>query len=476
MYVAGKWREGKAVIKVFNPYDGSVVDTVPSADKEDVELAIQSAQRGAEIFQEMPYFRRSELIEKTADLLEQRLEEVAVTVTRENGKTINESRQELRRSVMTLRCAAEESQRIYGETLPLSAINVPNIENKFGFFFRVPCGVVLAITPFNAPVIQACHKAASALAAGNSIILKPASDTPLSTLKLVEIFLDAGLPEESINCLTGSGSELGEWLCTDKRIRAITFTGSYDVGNRICRLAGLKKLTMELGGNCPVIVMPDAEAEQVANALVPAGYGLAGQACISVQRVFVHSSLYEDVLNLSTQRLSAFILGDPMDEKTTMGPLIRESAAIRVENTINQAGVSGARILCGGKRENNFITPAIVADVKPDMKIYRQELFGPAVGFLPFETFDEAVAGANDTPYGLSAGIFTNDINTAMQFIRKVKTGNIMVNSPSRWRVDHMPSGGLKDSGLGKEGPRYAIEELTEGRTAIFHLRDRSFF
>jgi len=233
---------------------------------------------------------------------------------------------------------------------------------------------------------------------------------------------------------------------------------------------------MELGGNCPVIVMPDADPEKVASALVPAGYGLTGQACVSVQRAFIHEKLYEEIIEGLNKKLDAFVLGDPMDEKTTMGPLIRESDAIRVEKTIALASQSGAHIIRGGQRERNFIHPAIVADVTPEMTIYSDELFGPAIGFIKFNTFEEAVAGANDTNYGLSAGVFTENINLAMQFIRQIKSGNIMINWPSRWRVDHMPSGGIKDSGIGKEGPRYAIEELTELRTAILHLDQRSPF
>ena len=281
MYVAGQWRGSNGKMEVLNPYDNSVVDAVPISNRNDVEDAIASAQRGAAIMEEMPYYRRAEIILKAAHLLKERTEDIARIITLENGKTINESRGELARSIMTLTDAAEEAKKIFGQTLPLSGMNVPNIEKKFGFTVRVPCGVVLAITPFNAPVNLACHKLASAIAAGNSAILKPASDTPLSGLKLVEAFLDAGLPEEAINCLTGPGKELGEWLCKDERIRKITFTGSRDVGQAICKMAGLKKVTMELGGNCPVVVMPDAEPEKAARAIIPSGYGLAGQVCMS---------------------------------------------------------------------------------------------------------------------------------------------------------------------------------------------------
>ena len=476
LYISGKWQNTEESMPVYNPFDGSVVDEVSIAGPDEVEKAIVSAQRGALVMEEMPYWHRSEIIAKVSQLLAERKEEIAKIITLENGKTIKEARGEIGRSVMTLTSAAEEAKRMHGETLPLSALNIPNIEKKFGFTFRVPCGVVLAITPFNVPVNLACHKLGSAIAGGNSVIFKPASDTPLSGLMLAQVFLDAGLPEEAIQCLTGPGEKIGAMLSPDKRIRKITFTGSYQAGQKICQMAGLKKVTMELGGNCPVIVMPDADPEKVASALVPAGYGLTGQACVSVQRAFIHEKLYEEIIEGLNKKLDEFVLGDPMDEKTTMGPLIRESDAIRVEKTIALASQSGAHIIRGGQRERNFIHPAIVADVTPEMTIYSDELFGPAIGFIKFNTFEEAVAGANDTNYGLSAGVFTENINLAMQFIRQIKSGNIMINWPSRWRVDHMPSGGIKDSGIGKEGPRYAIEELTELRTAILHLDQRSPF
>ncbi len=461
---------------VYNPYDNSIVDTVPIAGHVDVEDAIRSAERGSELMADMPYWRRGEIIARASELLRERGEDIARVIVKETGKTIKEARGEIGRSTLTLTNAAEEAGRMHGETLPLSALNIPNIEKKFGFSFRVPCGVVLAITPFNVPVNLACHKIGSAFAGGNAVILKPASDTPLSSLLLVKAFLDAGLPEESIQCVTGPGGKIGQIMAPDRRIRKITFTGSYEVGQQICKLAGLKKVTMELGGNCPTVVMPDADPEKVAAALVPAGYGLAGQACVSTQRAYIHQNLYEDIITRVKEKLDAFVLGDPMNENTTMGPLIRESDAIRVEKSIKDAGEKGARIICGGKRNGNFVEPAIVADVTKKMTIYKEELFGPAIGFITFNDFEEAIAGANDTNYGLSSGIFTENLNTALQFIRRIKSGNVMVNSASRWRVDHMPSGGLKDSGLGKEGPKYAIEELTELRTAILHLEDHSPF
>ena len=476
MFINGAWREGKEQLPVHNPYNGSIVDHAPVADERNIEDAVASAHAATQAMEDMPYYRRSEIIHRAAELLLERKETIAQLIVRENGKTITEARGEIGRAAMTLFAAADAAREISGEVLPLTARQVPGIENKFGFTFRVPCGVVLAITPFNVPVNLAAHKIGAAFAAGNTVILKPAFDTPLSTAHLVQAFLDAGLPENAIQLVTGSGGKLGAMLCPKPRIRKITFTGSYEVGETICRSAGMKKVTMELGGNCPVVVMNDAIVDNVVNSLVPAGFGMAGQACVSTQRAFVHRDLYEEVVARLAEKIGEFVQDDPIKDTTTMGPLIRKHDAERVSETIRAAGSDGARLLGqdAGQREGNFVRPAVVADVTPEMRIYREELFGPAIGFIPFTDLDEAIAGANDTNFGLAAGLFTENLDTAMYIARKVKSGIMHINSASRWRVDHMPNGGLKDSGIGKEGPRYAIEELTESRTVIMHLKNRA--
>ncbi len=476
MYIAGQWRGTEKTMPVYNPYDNSVIDTVPMAGPDDVEEAIQSAERGAKVMAELPYWRRSEIIEKATKLFLERKEEFARLITLENGKTIKEARGEVERAAMTLMASADAAKNIHGETLPLSAMNAPGIEKKFGFTYRVPCGVVLAITPFNVPVNLACHKIGPAFAGGNALILKSASDTPLATALLVQTFLDAGLPEEGIQYLSGSGSKLGAMLCPDKRIRKISFTGSYDIGQEICTLGGLKKVTMELGGNSPVIVLNDADVDNVVEGFVSAGYSAAGQTCVSTQRAFVHQDIYEEVMAKIAAKLDGFVLGNPLDEGTTMGPVIRESDAKRITETFLEAGKQGARIIRGGERDGNVVHPAVVADVTPSMRLFREELFGPGIAFIPFTNLDDAIAGANDTNYGLAAGLFTQDIDKAMQIAHRVTSGIMHINGPSRWRIDHMPNGGLKDSGVGKEGPKYAVEELTESRTVIMHLKERGFF
>jgi acyl-CoA reductase-like NAD-dependent aldehyde dehydrogenase len=386
----------------------------------------------------------------------------------EEGKIIVEGRGEASRAVETMMGSAEEAKRIHGETVPLDAD--PTGSKKLGFTLRVPCGVVAAIAPFNFPLNLVCHKVGPALAAGNTVIVKPASDTPLSAIKLTEILLESGLPPEGIQCITGSGGEIGDALVADRRVRKVTFTGSREVGERICRTAGIKKVTMELGSNSPVIIMPDADLNKVAAAVSMTGYGNAGQTCISTQRVLTSKKIYGDFLDVLKPKVEGLTTGNQLDEKSKVGPMVKESEAARVDEWINEALGGGARLVAGGGRRGAIYMPAIVADVQPDMRISRDELFGPAVAVSPFETIEEALALANDSVYGLAAGIFTENVEWAMKFAREAEAGNLHVNWGSQWRVDLMPYGGLKDSGFGKEGPRYAVEEMTELKMVVFHL------
>lgn len=468
MYVAGQWVDKPKKIDVTNPFDGSVVDTVPQADKGDVDRALESATRGAKVMARLPGYERYKILKKAADLLEARVEEFGRTITLEEGKVIAEGRTEASRSVQTLTLSAEEAKRIHGETIPFDG--APGATRQFGFTLRVPCGVVVAISPFNFPLNLVCHKVGPAVAAGNSVVIKPATDTPLSALKLTEILLEAGLPPEAVQCLTGHGGEIGDLLCADRRVRKITFTGSRDVGERICHVAGIKKVTMELGSNSPIIVMPDADLEKVAVATAATGYANAGQVCISTQRVITNRRIYSDFLDALRPKVAALTTGNPLDEKVKVGPMIREKDAIRVESWVKEAVGSGARLVVGGERRGTIVQPAVVADVKPEMRISCDELFGPAVAVTPFDSIDEAIALANDSIYGLSAGIFTENLEWAIKFAREVQSGNLMINWGPQWRADLMPYGGLKESGFGKEGPRYAVEEMTELKLVCFHL------
>jgi acyl-CoA reductase-like NAD-dependent aldehyde dehydrogenase len=469
MYVAGEWVSKPQSIPVENPYDRTVVDTVPRADRGDVERALESAVRGARVMAKLSGYDRSRILRKAAELMVARQEDLGRTISLEEGKALAEGRLEASRAVETILGSAEEAKRIHGETIPVDG--APGGAGKIAFTLRVPCGVVVAVTPFNFPLNLVCHKVGPALAAGNAVIVKPATDTPLSALKLTEILLEAGLPAEGIQCITGPGGELGDLLCADPRVRKITFTGSRDVGERICRVAGIKRVTMELGSNAPVIVMPDADLDKVAEAVASTGYANAGQVCISAQRILASGRIYGDFLDALKPRVEAITTGSQLEDKVKMGPMVREKEAVRVDEWVREAVASGARLVTGGERRGAIYTPTIVADVKPEMRISAEELFGPAVAVTPFDEIDQAIALANDSPYGLSAAIFTESLEYAMKFAREVQSGNLHINWGPQWRADLMPYGGLKESGFGKEGPRYAVEEMTELKAVVMHLR-----
>lgn len=467
MYIGGEWVDRDEKIDVINPYDNSVIDTVPRGSVEDVELAVASAERGAKVMAKMSAYQRFEILRKASRLLEERAEEFARTITMEEGKIIGEGRFEVDRAVQTLMLSGEEAKRLYGETIPLDA--APHWAGQMGFTLRVPCGVVAAISPFNFPLMLVTHKVGPALAAGNSVILKPATDTPLAALKLTEILLEAGTPPESLQCITGSGGVIGDALVSDPRVRKVTFTGSRDVGEHICRTAGLKKITMELGSNAPLIVMPDADMDKVVGATVTTGFSNAGQVCISAQRIITDRKIYGDYLDALKVGVEVINAGDPMDESVKMGPMVRADDATRVNKWIKEAVSQGATALTGGDYSGAIHEATVLADVTPDMRVSRDELFGPAVAVTPVSNMDEAIALANDTNYGLSAALFTRDVDSAMRFAREVQSGNLHINSGPQWRADLMPYGGLKDSGMGKEGPRYAVQEMTELKMVVYH-------
>ncbi len=469
IFYAGQWHDGGGQAEVRNPYDGSLVDTVPQAGPAEVEAALAAAVEGAAIMRKLPGYDRFQILRRAADLLLARQQELGKLISLEVGKTLAEGVFEVTRAAETLELSAEEAKRLGGEVLPLDG--APGGAGKLGFTIRVPCGVVVAITPFNFPLNLVCHKVGPALAAGNAIVVKPASDTPLSALKLVEVLLEAGLPPLAIACLTGSGGALGTLLCSDQRVRKITFTGSVEVGQKICAVAGIKRVTMELGSNSPLIVLGDADLNKVADAVIATGYGNAGQVCISTQRVIALDSVYPDLLEALKPRVEGIAAGDPLSPSTKMGPMIRERDAARVGQWIDEAVQQGARLVSGGSRQGTLHQPTLLADVQPTMRVARDELFGPAVGVSRARDIDQAIALANHSRYGLSAGIFTQDIDAAIRFAREVDAGNLHINWGPAWRADLIPYGGLRDSGFGKEGPKYAIEEMTEKKTVIIHTR-----
>lgn len=469
LYSKGAWRGGDESIEVINPFDGQIVDTVPRATAQDVEEAIESAQRGAGDMKSLTGYERFEILSRATALLRQRADEIARTLSLEEGKPLAEALFEVDRSAQTLELSGEEAKRLSGEVLPLDGGK--GVKNKLGFTLRVPCGVIAAIAPFNFPLNLVCHKVGPAIAAGNSVILKPASDTPLVSLKLVEILLEAGLPPLGISCLTGSGSLIGEKICSDPRVRKISFTGSKEVGERICAVAGIKKVTMELGSNCPLVVLPDADLDEVANLAVSSAYTNAGQVCISAQRLIVMESVREALIETMKPKVEALKVGDQLLEETGIGPMVRKSDASRVESWIQEAVGDGAQLVCGGERDGALMQPTLLDGATPDMRVCREELFGPAVSVMSVSSIDEAIRLANDTEFGLSAGLFTKDIDAAMRFAREVDSGNIHINWGPLWRTDAMPYGGMKGSGTGKEGPKYAIEEMTEMKSVVIHSK-----
>jgi len=471
MYVAGEWTSAASEDEIRNPWSGETVDTVPRATASDVDAALAAAVQGAAAMRRLPAHERVAILERAADLMEDACEEIARTITAEEGKPLSEALGEARRGPALFRLAAVEGARMHGETLPLDAS--PGGEDKLGFTLRQPCGVVVAISPFNYPLLLVAHKVAPALAAGNAVVLKPASQTPLTALKLTELLLEAGLPAHALQTITGPGGELGDALCSDERVRKISFTGSAAVGRRIAQVAGVKKLSLELGANCPVAVLPDADLEQVAQATAAGGYVNAGQVCISVQRVLVDRGAYGDFLDALREKVESIAVGDPLDDGTQLAALASEREAERVEATIRRSVEAGATLVTGGGRERGVVQPTVVADVPDDTELWREELFGPAVAVRPVSGIDEAIALANDTQYGLGAGVFTRDVNNALRFAREVDAGNVHVNWTPLWRADLMPYGGLKGSGIGKEGPRYAVEEMTELKSVVFHGIER---
>lgn len=469
MFLGGKWQDKQNKIEVTNPFDGSLVDTVPRGAAQDVDQALAGLVQGAAAMRKMPAYDRAQILRKAAQIMLRREAELAETISREEGKILAESRLEASRAREVIELSAEEARRLDGEVVPLDA--APGAAGKFGFTIRIPCGIVAAITPFNFPLNLVSHKVGPAIAGGNAVIIKPASDTPLSALKLVEILLEAGLPESAIACITGPGGELGKAICTDKRVRKISFTGSYEIGDSICRMAGMKRVTMELGSNSPVIIMDDADLELAAQAVAANGYANAGQTCISAQRILTSKAVRGNFLDSLKPKVEKLSVGNQLSETTKVGPMVREADAVRVEDWIQEAVSSGARLVTGGERSGAIYQPTILDEVHPDMRVSKDELFGPAVAITYVSDIEEAIRLANSTRYGLSAGIFTQDIERAMRFARDVDAGNLHINWGSQWRADLMPYGGLKDSGTGKEGPKYAVREMTEEKMVVMHLK-----
>ncbi len=468
MIIGGNWIDKEEKIDVRNPYDNSLVDTVPRGRAEDVKHAIEIAVKGYEINRNLPVHERISILKKTAKLMQERFEDLAKTIATEGSKTIREARKEVGRAINTITISAEEARRINGETIPFDSAE--GSENRVGYYYRFPIGIIGAITPFNDPLNLVAHKLGPAIAGGNSIVLKPATVTPLSALKLGECLLDAGLPPEILSIVTGYGSEIGDALVTDERIRMISFTGGVEAGEEIAKKAGLKKIGMELGSNSPVIVLDDCNIDEAVESCVSGAFWAVGQNCIGVQRIYIQKNIYESFRDKFVERTKKYKTGYQLDEDTDMGPMITEKEAIRVIDWINDAKEKGAVVLTGGTRQGTLVQPTVLENVPPEAKIDCQEIFGPVVSLYKVDTLEEAVKKSNAVNYGLHGAIFTNNLNNAFYAIKNMDVGGIMVNDSTDYRVDLMPFGGVKKSGLGREGIRYALEEMTEPKVVCFNL------
>jgi acyl-CoA reductase-like NAD-dependent aldehyde dehydrogenase len=466
LLIGGEWVETGDWIDVRSPYSGEIVGRVAKAGAEETSRAIDAAEQAMR--EPLPAHKRAEILVRVAMGLGRRHDEVARQISDEAGKPMKAARVEAKRAMSTYTFAAVEARKLAGEMVPMDAAQAG--EGKLGFTLRRPIGIVAAITPFNFPLNLVAHKLAPALAAGCAVVLKPASGTPLSALLLAELEEEAGLPPGWLNVVAGPSAEIGDVLVEDERVKAITFTGSSGVGWGLKERAPRKKVSLELGNATPLIVAADADVDAAAAATAANGFAFAGQSCISIQRVYVERPAYEKFVEGLLPRVAALKLGDPADEETDVGPVIDEGAKERILAWIEEARAGGAEILAGGDEQDGLIQPTVVAGASPDLKVSCDEVFGPVVTVNAVDSIDEAIELANSTRFGLQAGIFTNALDTAMQAAQELEFGGVTVNEAPTFRTDQMPYGGVKDSGNTREGPAYAVRELTEERLVVIDL------
>ena len=466
MLLADGWVQRDARTEVTDPDDGSVIGTVPRASAADMQHAITAAEAGAETSRNLPVHERMKVLNGAADKLEADLESFATIIAREGVKTIREARKEVARAAVTLRLSAEEARRVEGRTIAFA--QAPGSENRSGYYRLEPVGIVGAITPYNDPLNLVAHKVGPAIAAGNAVIVKPDSKTPLSALELARALQAAGLPDGVRQGVTGEGREVGNVLVEDPRVRLISFTGGRTTGEAISRQAGLKKVAMELGSNAPVIVMDDADIEMAVEANVSGAFWAAGQNCLHVQRLLIHEGVYGECRERFVAAAERYQLGPKLDEGTDMGPLITEEHARKVERMLERAVAQGARLLTGGTRDGTRMAPTVVEAVPDEAELAVDEVYGPVTLLRPVSSLEEAIRVANAVDFGLQAGIFTNDLDSAHTAIAELRYGGVMVNDSTDYRIDAMPFGGFKGSGLGREGVAFAVHEMTEPKVVCF--------
>jgi acyl-CoA reductase-like NAD-dependent aldehyde dehydrogenase len=466
-YLGGEWVSSSKSSEVLDPYHKKPIASVSLASKSQVAEAISQTVSAFQKTRKLDSFTRSEILQQIAAGIADRKEEFARTIASEAGKPITDARTEVGRAIFTFQTASEEAKRLGGEVIPLDLLK--GFEKRFGMTRRFPIGPILAITPFNFPINLVAHKAAPAIAAGNTLLLKPAPQTPLTALLLAEVISKTALPPGAINVIPCEVDDIQQAVLDD-RIKMLTFTGSGKVGWRLKEICRKKKVVLELGGNAAVIIHDDADMEYAAARCVTGGFTYAGQSCISVQRIYVHQKVYDLFLSRLVEKVKGLRTGDPLLESTQVGPLIDHTALGRTENWVAEAVKGGARCLTGGKAEGSVFLPTVLTGTTPEMKVNCEEVFAPLVTVEPYQEFDQALQAINQSSYGLQMGIFTQDIRKIFKAYEECEVGGILVNDIPTFRIDHMPYGGVKDSGLGREGVKYAIEEMTELKLLSFNF------
>ncbi|WP_182186736.1 aldehyde dehydrogenase family protein [Pectinatus frisingensis] len=467
LFINGKKLSTAETQNVYNKATGEIIATVCTAGKKEVKLAVDAAQHAFDAIKLTPYKRYEILMQAAANMM-QRQREFGETLSLEAGKPIKDAMGEIARAYQTLILSAEEAKRLTGEMVPIQG--APGCENRIAYTKRMPLGVVCAITPFNFPVNLACHKIGPAIAAGNTVIYKPASATPLTASLLCEAFADAGLPAGFLNLIMGQGSVIGNLLTEDNRIKMFSFTGSVPVGKALQKNAGFRKIALELGSNSANIVHGDIEdVKKTAQLCAKYAFTNAGQVCISCQRVYVQRNIYQEFYQAAVDYTKTLKVGNPADANTDIGPMIAEKEAIRIEKWIKDAISKGAHLLIGGKRNGTFFEPTILTDTTDNMDVICKETFAPVFSIIPYDNIEEAITAVNNSTYGLQAGVFTKSLAIAHTCAEKIETGGVIINDGSTFRMDNMPYGGVKDSGIGREGPEYAIRELTEEKLIVFN-------
>jgi acyl-CoA reductase-like NAD-dependent aldehyde dehydrogenase len=468
LWIAGKWREAKKYEPLFAPHSGKELAQIAFAEPEEAVEAVVEAEAAFQQFKKYPAHERGAILYKVSQIIEEKKEEFAQMMAQEASKAIRDARQEMDRTVQTYRFSAEAAKNIYGEQIPMDAAK--GGEDRFGFTMLTPLGVTTAITPFNFPFNLVAHKVGPAIAAGNTVVLKPAEQTPISALLLAEVFKEAGLPDGVLNIIPGDGAKLSEVLTSHPYVKKVSFTGSPEVGHIIQQQSGFRKLTLELGSNAPLIVDENVNLDEMMDRCVKGAFSYNGQVCISVQRYYVHETLYGDFVERFVSRTRQLKAGSPLDENTDITAVISEKSLNRLVNWFQEAVQNGAKVECGGKTEGPVLLPTVLTNVKRDERVVDEEVFGPIVVIEPFSSLEDAIKESNDSRYGLNAGIYTPRIDHAFYAAQTFETGGVIINDIPTFRVDNMPYGGLKDSGKGREGVRYAMEEMMEEKFITFKL------